>query len=167
MVASELIALIDLYAAANRAECNVQEQGTNVELLEAVREKEEARVAVVTAITTLQSYVKVIEERDSALAALLVAKKEIENLNQLLNAAYVNPAAKSGLSGVQTASTTVKLDPAGVSKIDMTFLENVAVQLLNRIKAGVDDETFVLPVEVQMDIDTFLMTVTLRRNGVA
>jgi hypothetical protein len=60
----------------------------------------------------------------------------------------------------------VDLDPAGVPKVDLTELERVAVQIINHMKALSDDGSIVLPLDIQMHIDAFLMTVTVRRIGV-
>lgn len=60
----------------------------------------------------------------------------------------------------------VELDPAGVPKVDLTELERVAVQIINNMKALSDDGSVVLPLDIRMHIDAFLMTVTVRRVGV-
>ncbi len=59
-----------------------------------------------------------------------------------------------------------ELDPAGVPKVDLTELERFAVQIINNMKALSDDGSVVLPLDIQMHIDAFLMTVTVRRVGV-
>ena len=59
-----------------------------------------------------------------------------------------------------------ELDPAGVPKVDLTELERFSVQIINNMKALSDDGSVVLPLDIQMHIDAFLMTVTVRRVGV-
>lgn len=67
---------------------------------------------------------------------------------------------KNGTRGQQ-------LDPAGEPKIEMTFLERKALQVLNSLKASADGGMLQLPSGVKMDIDVILMTATQRRVGVA
>ena len=64
-----ILELIDAYAAANRAECNVLEQGTDAELHQAMQEKHDARAAVVAALAELeQPASNVIEKMREMLA---------------------------------------------------------------------------------------------------
>lgn len=73
---------------------------------------------------------------------------------------YSGPCPKPPLKNEQ-------LDPAGVPKVDLTELERFAVRLINSMKAASDDGSIVLPLDMQMHIDAFLLTVTVRRIGVA
>ena len=68
--------------------------------------------------------------------------------------------------GAALPADAEELDAAGQPKLELTVLERVALNTMNRIKAWLDDGAGPFPDEARVGVEAYLMTAAQRRKGV-